>query len=74
MILSLHQSSIPMRFGIILYSSKLVKIIEENGGHLPSSAVQDDKKRTEDVSSLVNCSFTFRFFSLYLVLENGLAF
>ncbi|CAL9044711.1 unnamed protein product [Musa banksii] len=53
MILSLHQSSIPMRFGIILYSSKLVKIIEENGGHLPSSAVQDDKKRTEDVSSLI---------------------
>ncbi|THU65445.1 hypothetical protein C4D60_Mb05t03700 [Musa balbisiana] len=53
MILSLHQSSIPMRFGIILYSSKLVKMIEENGGHLPSSAVQDDKKRTEDVSSLI---------------------
>ncbi|URE03054.1 udp-glucose glycoprotein [Musa troglodytarum] len=53
LILSLHQSSIPMRFGVILYSSKLVKIIEENGGHLPSSAVQDDKKRTEDVSSLI---------------------
>ncbi|WOL04288.1 UDP-glucose:glycoprotein glucosyltransferase [Canna indica] len=51
-ILSLYQSSFPMRFGIVLYSSKLVKILEENSGHLPSSAVQDDNKRT-DVSSLI---------------------
>ncbi|XP_042473077.1 UDP-glucose:glycoprotein glucosyltransferase-like [Zingiber officinale] len=61
MVLSLYQSSIPMRFGIILYSSKLVKAINKNDGHLLTSLHND--KRAEDVSS-----FIIRFF-LY-VKEN----
>nr|CAD1836155.1 unnamed protein product [Ananas comosus var. bracteatus] len=51
MILSLYQSSVPMRFGVILYSSKLVNIIEENGGNLPS--LSDGTKNREDISSLI---------------------
>ncbi|KAL6883793.1 hypothetical protein ACP4OV_011207 [Aristida adscensionis] len=35
MILSLYQDSVPIRFGIIMYSSKLISIIEENDGNLP---------------------------------------
>jgi UDP-glucose:glycoprotein glucosyltransferase len=35
MILSLYQDSVPIRFGIIMYSSKLINAIEENDANLP---------------------------------------
>lgn len=53
MILSMYQNSVPMRFGVILYSSRLIKTIEDNGGKLSESALEDDSNSGEDISSLV---------------------
>lgn len=39
-----------MRFGVILYSAKLVETIEANDGELPVAHLKDDR---EDISSLV---------------------
>lgn len=57
MVLSLYQSSIPMRFGVILYSTKLVKAINKIDGHLLTSLHND--KRAEDVSSFVSPTFMY---------------
>jgi UDP-glucose:glycoprotein glucosyltransferase len=43
MILSMHQDNVPVRFGIIMYSSRLINVIEENDG----------SKSEEDTSTLV---------------------
>ncbi|KAK8965056.1 UDP-glucose:glycoprotein glucosyltransferase [Platanthera guangdongensis] len=51
MIQSMFQKGVPMRFGVILYSSKLIKHIEEDKGHLPMSSEDDDFKN--DISSLI---------------------
>ncbi|KAF3444470.1 hypothetical protein FNV43_RR14162 [Rhamnella rubrinervis] len=53
MIMSLFENNIPMRFGIILYSSKLIKQIEINGGRQYSSFVESDSRIEDDVSSLI---------------------
>lgn len=58
-LLSLYQSSVPMRFGVILYSSKLINIIEENGGKLPLSAVEDEIANPNDASSLIIRLFNY---------------
>ncbi len=50
MVLSLYQDSVPIRFGIILYSSRLISVIEENDGNLP---VNNGSKTEEDISILV---------------------
>ncbi|ONK57353.1 uncharacterized protein A4U43_C10F19220 [Asparagus officinalis] len=50
MILSMYQSNVPMRFGVILYSSKLIKTIEEKGHNY---AVNNEAKNGEDISSLI---------------------
>ena len=34
-IMYMFENHVPMRFGIILFSSKLVESIEENGGEIP---------------------------------------
>lgn len=53
MILSMYESSIPMRFGVLLYSSKMIKLIEE-GRELPAaSTMHDSQKVGEDISSSV---------------------
>uniref|UniRef100_A0A1D1XJM9 UDP-glucose:glycoprotein glucosyltransferase n=2 Tax=Anthurium amnicola TaxID=1678845 RepID=A0A1D1XJM9_9ARAE len=53
-ILSMYGDSVPMRFGIILYSSKLIKYLEDNGGELAESSVRDTVNDSgEDVSILV---------------------
>lgn len=39
-----------MRFGVILYSTKLVEMVEANDGELPVANLKDD---SEDISSLV---------------------
>ncbi|KAJ4784375.1 UDP-glucose:glycoprotein glucosyltransferase 1 [Rhynchospora pubera] len=41
-ILSMYENSVPVRFGLLLYSSKLVKAIEENDGMLPSTSMNDE--------------------------------
>ncbi|XP_071724923.1 LOW QUALITY PROTEIN: UDP-glucose:glycoprotein glucosyltransferase-like [Rutidosis leptorrhynchoides] len=47
-ITSLYENSVPMRFGVILYSSKFTKALERNGGELQSSP-----ELKEDISSLI---------------------
>lgn len=54
MILSMYLSSVPMRFGVLLYSSKLIKTVQENGGKYPTSTVKDETKNGEDISTLVS--------------------
>ncbi|KAG8368795.1 hypothetical protein BUALT_Bualt15G0083900 [Buddleja alternifolia] len=50
-IISLFENNLPMRFGVILYSTKLVEKIEANDGELPGAHLKDD--RGEDISSLI---------------------
>lgn len=59
MILSMYENNVPMRFGVLLYSSKMIKIIEANGGELPVSSTDEVlNENTDDISTLVifiNC-------------------
>ncbi|CAK7357042.1 unnamed protein product [Dovyalis caffra] len=50
MILSLYENNFPMRFGLILYSSKFIKKVTSHG--LDVSAKENDAE-TEDISSLM---------------------
>jgi hypothetical protein len=58
MITSLYENNFPMRFGVILYSSKFVKQIEINSD---SSAKENDSQNEEDISSLVIISFYYSY-------------
>ncbi|KAL1553421.1 UDP-glucose:glycoprotein glucosyltransferase isoform X2 [Salvia divinorum] len=49
-IIALFENNLPMRFGVILYSAKLVEMIEANDGELPVAHLKDD---LEDISSLI---------------------
>ncbi|KAL8535987.1 hypothetical protein ACS0TY_011576 [Phlomoides rotata] len=49
-IISLFENNLPMRFGVILYSTKFVEMIEANGGELPVAHLKDEP---EDISSLI---------------------
>ncbi|CAI0375267.1 unnamed protein product, partial [Linum tenue] len=49
MIISLYENNVPVRFGLLLYSSDFLKKIELTGGELHSSATE----RTEDKSSVI---------------------
>ncbi|XP_044490237.1 UDP-glucose:glycoprotein glucosyltransferase isoform X2 [Mangifera indica] len=53
MITSLYENNFPVRFGVILYSTKFINKIEVSGGELESSAVEDDSQVKEDISSLI---------------------
>ncbi|KAL0357165.1 UNVERIFIED_CONTAM: UDP-glucose:glycoprotein glucosyltransferase [Sesamum calycinum] len=48
--ISLFENNLPMRFGVILYSTKLVENIEANDGELPVAHLKADQ---EDISSLI---------------------
>lgn len=58
MILSLYENNLPMRFGLILYSSKFIKKATIHGLHL---SAKDIGETEEDISSLV-FSFFIHFF------------
>jgi hypothetical protein len=58
MITSLYENNFPMRFGVILYSSKFVKQIQMNSD---SSAKENDNQNEEDISSLVIISFNYSY-------------
>ncbi|KAF5939287.1 hypothetical protein HYC85_023546 [Camellia sinensis] len=49
MIISLYENNLPMRFGVILFSTKFIKMIEMNDGEIPAAPMSND-----DVSSLIN--------------------
>ncbi|KAG5248502.1 UDP-glucose:glycoprotein glucosyltransferase [Salix suchowensis] len=51
MILSLYENNLPLRFGLILYSSKFIKKATIHGLHL--SAKDNDGETEEDISSLI---------------------
>ncbi|CAN6458439.1 unnamed protein product [Victoria cruziana] len=54
MIMSLYENNVPMRFGVILFSSSLVKNIEANDGDLPKDTLaKAGLNREEDISSLI---------------------
>ncbi|KAG9456989.1 hypothetical protein H6P81_001497 [Aristolochia fimbriata] len=61
MIMSMYENNLPMRFGIILYSSRLIQKIEENGGVQPLVSAEEDRK---DISSLIGRIF-------YYILQNN---
>ncbi|KAL2460508.1 UDP-glucose:glycoprotein glucosyltransferase [Abeliophyllum distichum] len=51
MIISLFENNLPLRFGVIMYSAKLIEKIEANDGELPLAQLEDDSG--EDISSLI---------------------
>lgn len=59
MIMSLYENHFPLRFGVILYSSKFIKSIEINGGELHSPVAEDDSPVNDDISSLIIRLFLF---------------
>ncbi|XP_058110357.1 UDP-glucose:glycoprotein glucosyltransferase isoform X2 [Magnolia sinica] len=50
MIMSMYENNVPMRFGAILYSSRLIQKIEDNVGELP---IPSGSNAEEDISSLI---------------------
>lgn len=63
-ITSLYENNFPMRFGVILYSTKFVKHMELTGGGIYSSVKENDSHNEDDISSLVIFSFFCSFFYL----------
>ncbi|KAL5715758.1 hypothetical protein ACHQM5_017534 [Ranunculus cassubicifolius] len=53
-IISLYEGNFPVRFGAILYSSKLTKTFEENGGDVPV-----EENTHTDISSLIIRLFSY---------------
>eukprot|EP00257_Ricinus_communis_P021573 XP_015581097.1 UDP-glucose:glycoprotein glucosyltransferase isoform X1 [Ricinus communis] len=53
MIISLYENNYPVRFGLMLYSSKFIKKIEVSGGDLHLSSIEDNSQTEEDLSSLI---------------------
>ncbi|KDP38843.1 hypothetical protein JCGZ_05000 [Jatropha curcas] len=52
-IISLYENNFPMRFGLLLYSSKFIKKIEVGDADLHLSSVENDSQTQEDMSSLI---------------------
>ncbi|KAK1430222.1 hypothetical protein QVD17_12804 [Tagetes erecta] len=50
-IVTLFENSLPVRFGVILYSTKMIDTLEANGGEFPPS-LESDNQISEDLSSL----------------------
>ncbi|RVX04636.1 UDP-glucose:glycoprotein glucosyltransferase [Vitis vinifera] len=53
MIISMYENNLPMRFGVILYSTTFIKMVEMSGGELQVSKAEDGQVE-EDISNLVN--------------------
>ncbi|KAG5548754.1 hypothetical protein RHGRI_014196 [Rhododendron griersonianum] len=53
MIISLYENNLPMRFGVILFSTKFIKTVETKGGEIPSASMENHAGVGEDVSSLI---------------------
>ncbi|KAK6945622.1 Glucosyltransferase 24, catalytic domain [Dillenia turbinata] len=59
MIISLYENNLPMRFGIILYSTNLIEKIEMNGGELQFTMKESDSQDRDDISSLIISLFNY---------------
>lgn len=56
-IVTMFENSLPVRFGVILYSTKMIETLEANGGEFPSSSLENESQIKEDLSSLVMTYF-----------------
>lgn len=52
-IISLYENSLPMRFGVILFSAKLIDAIEMNGGEISLNPADNGSHVGGDISSLI---------------------
>lgn len=52
MIISMYENNLPMRFGVILYSTTFIKMVEMSGGELQVSKAEDGQVE-EDISNLI---------------------
>lgn len=50
---SLYENQVPVRFGVILYSTQLIKNIEDNGGQIKSYDAETNAQVKEDISTMV---------------------
>ncbi|KAM7478863.1 hypothetical protein LguiA_027076 [Lonicera macranthoides] len=53
MIMSLFENNTPMRFGVLLYSTKFIEKVESNGGEFPFTHTENDNQIGEDLSGLI---------------------
>ncbi|KAK6915977.1 UGGT, thioredoxin-like domain 1 [Dillenia turbinata] len=59
MIISLYENNLPMRFGIILYSTKLIKRVQMNGGEIQLTMMERNSQDRDDISSLIISLFNY---------------
>lgn len=52
MIISMYENNLPMRFGVLLYSTTFIKMVEMGGGELQVSRAEDGQVG-EDISTMV---------------------
>ncbi|KAJ4874821.1 UDP-glucose:glycoprotein glucosyltransferase [Raphanus sativus] len=50
---SLYENQVPVRFGVILYSTQLIKNIEDNGGQIKSYDAETNAQVKEDISTMI---------------------
>ncbi|KAH0875649.1 hypothetical protein HID58_073011 [Brassica napus] len=50
---SLYENQVPVRFGVILYSTQLIKNIEDNGGQIQSYDAETNAQVKEDISTMI---------------------
>ena len=70
MIISLYENNLPMRFGVILFSTKFIKTIEMNGRSAP---MENDSHIGEDPSSLVMLLLSYSLTCLSCLLAKYLS-
>ncbi|KAL0801520.1 hypothetical protein Bca101_056696 [Brassica carinata] len=51
---SLYENQVPVRFGVLLYSTQVIKNIEDNGGQIQSYDAETNSQVKEDISTMVN--------------------
>lgn len=59
MIINLYENSFPMRFGVILFSAKLIQKVETNANEVLHYNVDDSSQFEEDISSLAIRLFVY---------------
>ncbi|CAH2066725.1 unnamed protein product [Thlaspi arvense] len=50
---SLYENQLPVRFGVILYSTQFIKTIEDNGGQISSLDSEANAQVKEDISTMI---------------------
>ncbi|KAG2321665.1 hypothetical protein Bca52824_014878 [Brassica carinata] len=50
---SLYENQVPVRFGVLLYSTQVIKNIEDNGGQIQSYDAETNSQVKEDISTMI---------------------